>query len=370
MTGTARAAVQVGDRTYEMQEFPLPAIGPDDGLLRVDACGMCGSDVEQYDGAFAAVGVSYPLVPGHEPVGTIVELGAGAAQRWGVAVGDRVAVEPVLGCGYCRACLVGRYRRCATGRPGTSMAAYGYIPSTSAPGLWGGYAEYMYLEPRTVLHKLCPDLPLELAALYQPVAAGIRWFAHEPGTQVGDTVVVLGCGQRGLAGVVAAREAGAGQVIVTGLARDRHKLALATELGASATVVADEEDTVGRVRELTGGAGADVVVDVTAVSTQPILDAVEIAKVGATIVLGGVKGSGATTPIVTDTVVFKELTVRGVFSQDLRAFEPALRLIESRRYPLEKMHTHTFGLDDVARAVETLAGRVPGEQAVHVMIAP
>lgn len=361
MTTTARAAVQVADRRFEIEEFTLPHIGPDEGLLRVDACGMCGSDIEQYDGAFAALGVSYPLIPGHEPLGTIAEIGADASRRWGVQVGDRVAVEPLLGCGSCRACLLGDYRLCKGGAAGAAINAYGYLPAGFAPGLWGGYAEYMYLAPRTIVHKLSDDLPIELAALYQPMAAGMRWFAHDSGVKAGDTVVVLGCGQRGLCGVVAAREAGAGRVIVTGLAKDAHKLELATALGADHTVVADEQDTATAVAEHTGGEGADVVVDVTAVSTQPIVDAVEIAKPGATIVLAGVKGSGQTvTGLAPDKLVTKELTLKGLWSQDIRAFEPALRLIESRRYPLERMHTQTYGLEDVAQAVETLAGRVAG----------
>jgi threonine dehydrogenase-like Zn-dependent dehydrogenase len=227
----ARAAVQVDDRRFELQAFDLPKIGPDDGLLRIEACGMCGSDVEQYDGAFKPLGVRYPVIPGHEPFGFIEELGAEAARRWRVKPGDRVVIEPVLGCGHCRACLTGAYRRCRTGRPGTGIAAYAYIPANVPPALWGGYAEYMYLDPHTVMHKVAPELPAELVALYQPMAAGIRWAVQEPGTRVGDTVVVLGCGQRGLASIVAVREAGAAQVIVTGLRRDAHKLKLAKEFG-------------------------------------------------------------------------------------------------------------------------------------------
>ena len=215
--------MQVADQRYQVDEFSVPKIGPDEGLLKIEACGMCGSDVEQYDGAFAALGVTYPVIAGHEPIGTIEDIGAAAAQRWNVRVGDRVAIEPVLSCGHCRPCLTGRYRRCATGRPGAGQVnCYGYLPTSVRPSLWGGYAEYMYLDPQTVLHKLDPALPIELAALYQPMAAGVRWFAHESNLALGDTVVILGCGQRGLAGLVAAREAGAGRVIVTGLESDAH----------------------------------------------------------------------------------------------------------------------------------------------------
>lgn len=366
-----RAAVQVDDRRIELQEFEMPKIGPEEGLLRVEACGMCGSDVEQYDGAFKALGLKYPIIPGHEPFGYIEEVGAEAARRWGVKKGDRVAVEPVLGCGYCRSCLTGAYRRCRSGRLGTAVSAYAFVPTHVPPSLWGGYAEYMYLDPHTVMHKVSPELPADLVALYQPIAAGIRWAVQEPGTKVGDTVVILGSGQRGLGSLIAARAAGAAQVIVTGLKRDAHKLALAREFGADATIVADQEDTVARIKELTHGEGADVVVDVTAVSVEPIAHAVEVAKPGATIIIAGVKGSGATIPnLVADTLLAKELTIKGVWSQDLRAFEPALKLIESRKYPLEKMHTHTFALNDVDRAVRTLAGRVEGQNAIHVSVDP
>jgi threonine dehydrogenase-like Zn-dependent dehydrogenase len=229
----------------------------------------------------------------------------------------------------------------------------------------------MYLDPMSVVHKVDPALPIELAALYQPMAAGIRWFVHDSGMRLGDTVVVLGCGQRGLAGVLAARHAGAGLIIATGLAADSHKLELARVLGADATIVVDEEDTVERVMALTGGEGADVVVDVAAVSMQPIADAVEIAKPGGTIVFAAIKGGGAAAVgFIPDKVVTKELTIKGLLSQDTRAVEPALRLIESRVYPLERLHTHTFGLADAEEAVQTLAGRVPGQRAVHVMIDP
>ncbi|MFT4201284.1 zinc-dependent alcohol dehydrogenase [Gordonia sp. (in: high G+C Gram-positive bacteria)] len=364
---SSRAAVQVADQTYEIQEFAIPAIRADDAILRVDACGMCGSDVEQYDGAFRAIGIEYPLIPGHEPVGTIAAIGDDAARRWGVREGDRVAVEPLLGCGTCESCLLGNYRRCTAG---AAIEAYGYLPTDRAPSLWGGYAEYMYLAPRTIAMKLDPDLPLELAALYQPMAAGVRWAAQDSGLRLGDSILIMGCGQRGLCGVVAAREAGAGTIIVTGLAKDKHKLALATEFGADLTIAVDEVDTVEAVRDFTGGRGVDIAVDVSAVATQPIVDAVAVVRPGGTIVLAGVKGSGNQVSLVPDTITKKELTVKGMWSQDIRAFEPALRLIESRKYPLEKMHTHSFGLDDVPTAVETLAGRVPGEEAMHVMVVP
>jgi threonine dehydrogenase-like Zn-dependent dehydrogenase len=367
----ARAAVLIEERRIELDEFPLPKIGPDEGLLRVEACGLCGTDVEVYDGAFEAMGLPFGIIPGHEPVGIIEEIGDTAAKRWGVSQGSRVVVEPLIGCGFCRACLTGKYRMCRTGRPGTPIAGYSFIPTSVAPALWGGYAEYMYLDPHTVLHEVSTDIPAELAALYQPIAAGIRWAGHEAGTKIGDTVVILGPGQRGLGSVIAAREAGAHNIIVTGLASDAHKLDLAREFGAHHTVVVDEEDTVARVRELTDGEGADVVLDTTPVAQEPVVHTLEIAKPGGTIMLAGMKGSGRTIPgFSSDVVMLKELTIKGMNGQDLRAVEPALRLIESRKYPLEKMHTHTFALEDAEQAILTLANRVAGEASTSVTIAP
>src|SRR5712691_11775235 len=103
MATRALAAVQVADRKIEIQEFDLPRIGPNEGLLRIEACGICGSDYEQYNGELGGGGfrVPYPLIPGHEPLGIIEEIGEEAAQKWGVQKGARVAVEPIPHCGTC-----------------------------------------------------------------------------------------------------------------------------------------------------------------------------------------------------------------------------------------------------------------------------
>ena len=168
----SRAAVLVEEQRLELDEFPLPKIGPDEGLLRVEHCGLCGTDVEVYDGAMAALGIPFGIIPGHEPVGIIEEVGENAAERWGVKQGSRVVVEPLIGCGHCRSCLTGNYRMCRTPREGTIVSGYSFIPTTTPPALWGAYSEYMYLDPGTVMHEVPEDLAPEVAALYQPVAAG------------------------------------------------------------------------------------------------------------------------------------------------------------------------------------------------------
>ncbi|HTY18998.1 MAG TPA: zinc-binding dehydrogenase [Myxococcota bacterium] len=358
---TALAMVQTAPRRLEPRELAVPDLGADDALLRVEACGICGSDVESFEGVLK---VPLPLVPGHEPLGRIEAIGERAAERWGVGVGDRVAVETLLACGACARCHDGSYQLCAARR------IYSYIPLSEAPGLWGAYAEVLYLPPNAILHKVDPSLPAELAVLFNPLGAGFRWAVEMPRLEPGDTVLVMGPGQRGLASVIACREAGAGTILVTGLERDAHKLALARELGADHTLVADREDVRARVRELTGGRGADVVIEVTAFATEPVRDAVDCARLGGTVVLAGVKGMKAIEGFVSDKVVLKEVTIRGAIGVTYGAYERAIRLIESRRVPLERMQTHRFGLRDAERAIRTLAGEFPDEQAIHCCLLP
>jgi threonine dehydrogenase-like Zn-dependent dehydrogenase len=366
MATRARAAVLVGPRAIEVREFDLPGIGPDDALLRVEACGICGTDYEQYEGEVPPheYYTPYPVVPGHEPLGVIAEIGHRARQRWGVDVGDRVAVRSGYGCGRCPACARWEPHACAS-RGGT----YGFTDVRRPPALWGGYAEYLYLAPLSVVRRVDPTLPAEVAVLFNPLAAGLSWAVSTPGTRAGETVAILGPGQRGLCAVVAAREAGARCVIVTGLGRDARKLDLARELGADVTIDVDRDDPVGIVRDVTGG-GADVVVDTTPYAPRSLAQAVAMAARRGRIVLAGLKGRRPTPDLFADDVIYKELTIRGVLSMPYADFERAVALLEARKYPLEKLHTHSFPVEQAAQAILTLAGRVPGAQAIHVAIVP
>jgi threonine dehydrogenase-like Zn-dependent dehydrogenase len=360
-----RAAVQVAPKQIEIREFPRPQTGLDDGLLRMEANGICGSDVETYRGHLG--GPRPAFIPGHEPLGIVEEVGERAAERWGVQPGDRVAVEVIVPCRACRDCLTGRYQFCPNRKYGHGVTGIG-----TEPALWGGLAEYMYLSPTSVLHKVDPALPVELAALYNAMGAGVRWACHLGEVRIGETVLVLGAGQRGIAAVVAACAAGAGTIIITGLAADAHKLALARDFGADHTIVVDgdaAENTVERVSEITGGNMADVALELTPMAAEPVTDALLSVRRGGRVVLAGLKGNREI-PVRTDLMINRALTVRGAFGVDARGMEDAIALIESRRFPLERMHTHTFGLDDAALAIETLGGEVPGEAAIGVSVQP
>ena len=198
---TSFAMVQTAPRKLEPMDIPMPEISDDAGLVQIDACGICGSDYEQFEGVLRT---PMPAIPGHEPLGTVVSIGDRAAKRWGIDIGDRIAVETMLSCHHCGPCLGGSYHLCDTRR------IYSYIPLSDEPGLWGSYSQYMYLDPNAVVHKVDKTLAPEIAVMFNPLGAGFRWGVEIPQTGPGDTVVIMGPGQRGLASVLACRAAGAG----------------------------------------------------------------------------------------------------------------------------------------------------------------
>ena len=270
----------------------------------------------------------------------------------------------MLSCRHCDPCLTGSYHLC------DNRLIYSYVPLSEAPGLWGGYSQYMYLHPNSVLHKVDAGLDPSIAVMFNPLGAGFRWAVEMPNTQPGDTVVILGPGQRGLASVIACREVGAGTIIVTGLEADHDKFEVAKVFGADHCVDVENEDPVKRVKEITGGRGADVVVDVSAYATKPVADALSMVRAGGTVVLAGVKGFKAVDNFVSDLVVLKEINVRGAIGVTSTGYRSAIRLIESGRVPMGEMHTHDFELADADLAIRTLAREVEGDASIHSCLIP
>jgi threonine dehydrogenase-like Zn-dependent dehydrogenase len=357
------AMVLVGAGKLERRDFELPdRVGEREALVAIEATGICGTDVEQFDGALAHIlGASYPLIPGHEPLGRVLRIGDEARRSLGVSAGDRVIVEAYAPCGVCPACAAGENRLCS------HQFLYGFAPVSDGCGLWGSYAEHLMLRPNTVLHRLPDSVPTADALLFNPLAAGLDWACAAAGTQIGDSILILGCGQRGLMSVVAAREAGAETIIVTGLAKDAHKLRLAEQLGATATIDVAAGSTVDRVRELTGGRLVDRALDVTPMATQPVTDAIECVRRGGTVVLAGIKGGRTVPAFPNDQVMFKGLTIRGVVAVRSWAYGQAVRILASGRSDFSALHTHFFPLEEVQAGIDALAGR-SGDDAVHITI--
>jgi threonine dehydrogenase-like Zn-dependent dehydrogenase len=361
--------MQIADGQLAPTTFPMPVTDHDDAILRVEVCGLCGSDVEQFSGKLrsAAFNLQYPLIPGHEPVGVIERIGDRAKARWGVEEGDRVVVEATHRCGSCRDCVEGRYLLCSGPKPGLG---YGFTSTDVAPSLWGGFAEYMYLDPNALVHKVRPTTDPALAANFNPLAGAIRWTVHMGEVKPGDTVVIFGPGQRGICSVIAAREAGAERIIITGLQSDRRRLELAESFGATDTVFADEVDVVEFVRDATAGRMADVALEMTAHATQPVVDAIKVVRRGGTVVLVGLKNSQEVSGLVSDLIVHHEVTIKGAQAVTYRAIAEAIRLIESGRYDLSSLRTHEFDLARSERAIRVLAREIPGEDPIGVILRP
>jgi threonine dehydrogenase-like Zn-dependent dehydrogenase len=359
MATMSRAAVLVAPRQIEMREFPIPEIGPEDGLLRVEACGVCGADWPPYRGDRLKL-FSIPLILGHEIAGRIERIGAEASKRWGVKEGDRVVLEESAPCGHCYYCRTGHPDICWEKR-------YGSRSVNDAPSLWGGYSEYVYLDPDAIVHKMSDSVPVELAPLFIPISNGIFWGQVVGGIGVGSTVVIEGPGQHGLGCVVAAKEAGAGCIIVTGLSDDRDRLAKATQLGADFVIEADVEDVIERVHDITNGDMVDTVVNATAGAPAAVQMAVDLARHGGTVVLAGTSHDPVS-QFVSDTVVWKALTIKGARGgRAAREIRAAIRIIESGKYPLETFSTHTFSIEETEQAIKTV-GREGEPGALHVSV--
>jgi threonine dehydrogenase-like Zn-dependent dehydrogenase len=367
MVEKARAAVLVAPRRVAIEEFPLPKTGDDDALLRVEACGVCASDVPVYTGQSTSSMYSLPAILGHEIVGRVERLGQRAAERWGVQEGDRIIIERWIPCGRCERCYRGFYRLCIRRVEG-HLLFYGGSPTVLPPALWGGYAEYVYLHPDTVVYRAGTDVPPEHLPLFTPISNAISWVQKVGGATIGSTVVILGPGQEGMADVIVAKEAGASLVILVGLPADAHRLEVARALGATHTIVAGEEDVVARVTEITGGRLADVVLDVTSgASNQPLEQALDLAGFGGTIVVAA--GHRGPMNLASDKLQRKLLTIKGVWGRDRASVFAALRLIESGKYPLDRLTTHAFPLEEADLALRTVA-REGDKNALHVSVVP
>jgi threonine dehydrogenase-like Zn-dependent dehydrogenase len=228
----------------------------------------------------------------------------------------------------------------------------------------------MALHANTQVFKLDDDLSPQDAVLFNPIGAGFDWAVRTAGTQVGDTVVVLGAGQRGLACVIAAVEAGAARVIVAGRGRRPWKLELARAFGATHVIDTDDVDLVTTVANITDGQLADRVVDTIPRASSSIVAAVSVAARGATVVLAGWKDSEGIPGLSPNEMINKAITIKNAYAVDDWATRQAIRLISSGRVDFERFHTHTFTIDDLDHAMRVLGGEVEGEEALHITVTP
>jgi alcohol dehydrogenase len=360
----ALALVLEAPRRLVPRRFALPEVGDDDALLRVEACGLCGTDHELFTGT-----LTWPpgFVPGHETVGTIEAIGTEAARRWGVVAGDRVTVAPRPACRDCEPCRRGDLSACTEY---TGKDAYGLISVDRPPGLWGGYSTHHYLGPRSVVHALPAGFDPIDATLFNPVGAGVCWGVEIPETAPGDVVVVLGPGVRGISAVVAAKAAGARFVMVTGVGpRDLPRLALARELGADVVVDVSRDDPVTAL-ENAAGRLADVVIDVTANAPTAFAQALALAGRDGRVVVAGVRGGAVSLTFDPDLIVRRGLHVIGASGVSTAAHEQALRLLVEGTFPADRIPRQTAGFADVADLLLTMAREADAAPPLHGVFVP
>ena len=351
---TARAMMLVEPRHFSLTQVETQDV-EDGGWLAVEATSLSGADVQVWKGE--ARDIIYPLVPGQGVVGRVAVKGPNVPYP----VGTRVVVEPRIRCGRCRKCQL-NLATCVSRRPSNS---YGLIPSIEPPGLWGGLAELLYLDPNAHLHPVTDDVPAEVATFVHPLASGHTWAVELPALQPGENVLILGPGPRGLACLIAAKAAGAGWVGITGLTHDRDRLELAKRLGADHTIDIERTDVAGEIAANLGRR-PDVVVDVTSDDPEAVFTALDLVRSGGRVILASTKGNRAF-HFLSDVIVAKQLTMRGAMGATSVGYQWATSQLDTDPR-IDDLVSHQFPLSEAPRALQAAAGLLGREELISVAV--
>jgi len=348
-----KAAVLYGENDLRVVEREVPAPGPQEVLIKIEACAICGTDPKIVAHGWQNQPPFGQYIPGHEYAGTVAALGEGAV---GFAVGDRVAIEPHKGCGVCSNCLRGFYTVCLNyGDLEAGHRHYGFTTN-------GGYAEYAANHINT-LHKIPDALDFEEATLITTAGTAMYGITRIGGLEPGGAVVVAGPGPIGLVAVQLAKAMGSANAIMTGTRQE--KLDLAAELGADAIINVKTEDVVERVFELTEGRGADAVLECAGTS-KSLADAIEYTKKNGRISLVGIYAE----PVSINAFKVNQwnITLAGSRAEGDRSLAKVAPLMADGRIRSRPLITHTFPLDEVNEAIDTFVRRVGG--AIKVVLKP
>jgi threonine dehydrogenase-like Zn-dependent dehydrogenase len=368
------AATLVEPGRYEVREYPLPKPAPGCVLIKMEMSGICGTDKHTYQGfttQYAGVGggkqIRFPIIQGHENVGTVAAIGGDGryADFEGVPlkVGDRVVVGANVSCGNCYFCRHDfPYYLCE------NMTDYGNnLSAADPPHLFGGWSQYMYIVPGSFLVRVPDDLPSEVAVLTEIMAVAVgldraKQMSAFPTDAFlfDDTVVVVGVGSLGMCFLMKARMLGAGTIIAVDLSD--YRLQFARRLGADYTLNAANTTLAERldfVRSLTGGRGADLVIE-TAGVPEAFTESLELMRLGGMLVEAGNFSDLGEVPVSPHRhICAKSARILGVGGEEPAAYGPSMRQMARymEHYPLREFVSHQFGLRDV-------------EEAVHKSVAP
>ena len=330
-----------------VEEVPVPPIAPDEVLIRVKACGICGSDVHGMDGSTGRR--RPPVIMGHEAAGTIAETGT-AVSGW--KTGDRVTFDSTIWCGACRHCRRGELNLCDDRRVlGVSCAEYRRD---------GAFAEFVAV-PARVLYRLPDSLPFEEAALVESLSIAVHAAGRLP-VRLGDTALVVGAGTIGLLAIQALKARGCALVAAADVAPER--LEQARGLGADALLDTRTADAAAGMRRLTGGWGADVAVEAVGLPAT-IRIAVESVRKGGALALVGNVSPEAALPL--QSVVTREISLFGSCASN-GEYPACLDLMARRRVDVRSLISAVAPLAEGPSWFKRLYDREPG--LLKVVLAP
>ena len=331
MKGTMKTAVMLGLGKMGFEEREIPQVKEDEVLVKLEYVGICGSDLHYYEsGAIGDYVVKPPFVLGHEPGGTVVEVGRNVKH---LKAGDRVALEPGKTCGHCEFCKTGRYNLCPD------------VVFFATPPVDGVFQEYVAHEA-DLCFKLPDNVSTMEGALIEPLAVGFH-AAMQGGARAGQTAVVMGAGCIGLVTMMALKAMGVTKVYTVDIMEKRLQKAL--ELGADGVINAGQADAVEEVRKLTDGKGCDLVIE-TAGTQATTVQAIRMTKKGAAIVLVGYSKSGEMT-LPMSLALDKELTFKTVFRYR-HIYPMAIDAVAAGKVNLKGIVTDIFTLDEIQKAMD------------------
>jgi len=337
-----KAAFMTGVDTVEIRRVTEPDIDPEGALLRVEACGICGTDARTFFNGDPRAPA--PWILGHEPVGVLEEVGPRAVLPPGIKKGDRVFLGSILTCGRCRYCMEGLQNLC------DEHLLYGYDPYP------GAYAEYAAVPPIAVknLIPLPADLPSDLATVADPFACALNGIEMLD-VRLGDTVVIIGSGPIGCWQAVMARDRGASRVFLTDVNRQRLDVALgAVGSFVDDSWVAGDDNGVAEAMEHTAGRGPERVI-VAAPSKQAQQAALEMAAKRARVVyFAGLPKHDPVAHLDMNQLHYKELAILGAYGATHRQYRITMDYLERRRDELASVVTHRFPLAKIGEAFNTI----------------
>jgi L-iditol 2-dehydrogenase len=328
-----KAAMLYGVKDLRVEDVDVPLVGDGELLVRVKAATTCGTDLKIYQRGYVSGVITLPTVFGHEWSGDIVEVGKGVPY---FQEGMRVRAGNSSPCLRCYMCQRGKFNLCE-----------------DMMWLWGAYAESIKVPQRIVIlnTQVVPDhVTYEEAAITEPLACVLHG-AEEARVKLGDTVAIIGAGPIGLLHLLTVRKMGAGKVIISDTIDER--LQIAQRLGADHAVNAKHEDTVEKTKELTGGYGADVVIEAIGMPAT-WEQALRMVRKGGTVLEFGGCPPNTEIKVSTEQLHYGETTVMGAFHTTPAHFKKALNLIASGTINVKPLITNRMKLDDIKRAFETL----------------